>query len=119
VPTQKLIGGMFRVVIGVLVIISLAVPVLAQIPTGEISGVVKDASGAAVPGAMITAVNLETAQSRTAVTGQDGAFLFSAMRVGHYNLQSALSYGKYCRRPKPGPSDRRPTRSTWIRRENP
>ena len=46
----------------------------AQLPTGTILGVVKDPSGAVVPGAKITAVNTDTGQSRTVTTEADGAY---------------------------------------------
>ncbi len=54
--------------------------------TGTILGVVKDSSGAVVPGAKVTAHETDTGASRTATTGNDGAFRFDAMAVGNYSV---------------------------------
>ena len=59
----------------------------AQLPTATILGVVKDATGAVVPGANLTARNVETGQTRTTVSGGDGSYRFSAMPVGSYEVQ--------------------------------
>ena len=47
--------------------------VWAQMPTATILGVVKDATGAVVPEASLTARNVETGQTRTAATAGDGS----------------------------------------------
>ena len=56
----------------------------AQAPTAVILGRVTDPSGAAVPGAKITARSVGTDQVRTSVTDQDGAYRFDALSVGDY-----------------------------------
>ena len=56
----------------------------AQLPTGTFLGVVKDASGAVVPGATLTARNLETGLTRTTGSGSDGEYRFAALPVGSY-----------------------------------
>jgi len=60
----------------------------AQLPTGTFLGVVKDASGAVVPGATLTARNLETGLTRTTVSGSDGEYRFAALPVGSYELRA-------------------------------
>jgi len=64
---------------------------LAQLPTATILGVVRDASGAVVPGATLTARNVETGQSRSAVSGGDGSYRFSALPVGSYEVRVSQS----------------------------
>src|SRR5438270_8329948 len=59
----------------------------AQLPTGTILGTVKDASGALVPGAAVTAQNVETGTSRSTSTDETGAFRLTALPVGHYDLR--------------------------------
>src|ERR1700723_2256023 len=71
-----------------LLLVLVAAPMFAQvIPTGTISGVVKDATGLTVPGASVTAVSVESNQSRTAMTSSDGAYRFPALPIGHYNVR--------------------------------
>ena len=55
--------------------------------TGSISGVVKDPTGAVIPSAEVTVVNVGTNISRTIHTDSGGAYSFLALPVGHYNLQ--------------------------------
>jgi hypothetical protein len=59
----------------------------AQLPIATLLGVVKDRSGAVVPEATLTARNVETGQSRTTVSGQDGSYRFSALPVGNYEIE--------------------------------
>src|SRR6266849_5121186 len=60
--------------------------VLAQLPTGTILGVVKDSSGAVVPGASVTLTNIDTSLTRTGASTEDGSYRFPALPVGHYRL---------------------------------
>jgi len=62
-------------------------PVLAQLPTGTILGVVKDSSGGTIAGATVTVTNSDTGLSRTGTTGDDGAYRFPALAVGNYQIQ--------------------------------
>ncbi len=64
-----------------------AVPVFAQLPTGTILGVVKDATGGTVGGAAVTVTNNDTGLTRTATTSDDGAYRFPALPVGNYQVQ--------------------------------
>ena len=60
---------------------------MAQMPTATILGVVKDSTGAIVPGATVTVRNSETGQSRNAVTGADGSYRAPALPVGTYEVR--------------------------------
>jgi hypothetical protein len=55
---------------------------MAQLPTATILGTIMDGTGAVVPGAMMTARNVETGQTRTTTSGADGAYRFTALPVG-------------------------------------
>jgi hypothetical protein len=59
----------------------------AQLPTATILGTVRDASGAVVPGATLTAHSTETGQTRTAVSAADGSYRFAALPVGLYEVR--------------------------------
>src|SRR6266853_6119827 len=60
----------------------------AQVSTGTLLGVVKDASGAVVAGTTITARNTETNLTRTFTTGEDGAYRIPALPTGSYELRA-------------------------------
>jgi hypothetical protein len=61
----------------------------AQVDTGAITGAVTDASGAVVKGAKVTLTNEGTAQSLSTVTGSDGVYDFSPVRIGSYQLETS------------------------------
>lgn len=53
---------------------------------GSILGTVQDASGAVIPGAQATAVNLNTGLKRTVVTNETGSFEIFALPIGQYSV---------------------------------
>ncbi|MFI5184932.1 MAG: carboxypeptidase-like regulatory domain-containing protein, partial [Vicinamibacteria bacterium] len=57
-------------------------PIAAQTFRGGIRGSVADSSGAAAPGATVTATNLDTGLARTAVTDAAGNYAFSELPLG-------------------------------------
>ncbi|HUP44374.1 MAG TPA: TonB-dependent receptor, partial [Thermoanaerobaculia bacterium] len=63
---------------------------LAQ-STARIEGTISDNSGAAVPGATVTATHVGTNQSRIAVTNSNGAYTITPLSVGQYLLRVELS----------------------------
>ncbi|OFW34684.1 MAG: hypothetical protein A3J28_02440 [Acidobacteria bacterium RIFCSPLOWO2_12_FULL_60_22] len=65
----------------------LAPAAFAQLPTATILGVVKDGTGAVVPGAGLTARSTETGQTRSAVSAGDGSYRFSGLPVGGYEVR--------------------------------
>jgi hypothetical protein len=56
----------------------------------QVSGVVKDSSGAVLPGVEVTMSKTDTGTSRTVFTGSDGAYVFPNLAVGPYRLKVAL-----------------------------
>ncbi|MGH9468891.1 MAG: TonB-dependent receptor domain-containing protein, partial [Terriglobia bacterium] len=61
-------------------------PAAAQYTTATLGGTVTDASGAVVPGAKVTARSTDTGLAKTITTTANGAYLFPALPVGHYDL---------------------------------
>ena len=55
--------------------------------SASLSGVVADQSGAAVSGADVTAINLDTDLPRSTVTNQQGRYVLVALPVGQYELR--------------------------------
>ncbi len=58
----------------------------AQQVTGAITGTISDDSGAVVPGAKVTAVNIETGVGADVTTDSTGSFLFPLLRAGRYTV---------------------------------
>lgn len=59
--------------------------------TGTILGVVKDQSGAILPGATVTATAVDTGIARTTTTGARGNYRIPALAVGSYQVQAGMS----------------------------
>jgi Carboxypeptidase regulatory-like domain len=67
--------------------VSIGLSAAAQQITGSIRGTVVDSTGAAIPGATVTATQTETGLSRTSLTDRSGAYVLLELPVGHYQLQ--------------------------------
>ncbi len=65
--------------------VSSASAVFAQ-ATSRFTGTVTDASGAAVPGALVTLTNEATSQTLTAQTGNSGTYSFDLIQTGTYTV---------------------------------
>ncbi len=75
--------------LGVLALfLAMAVGLRAQSATGQITGVVKDASGALVPGAKVTLTNQQTGLTRDVKTNEAGSFTFPLLAVGVYSVSA-------------------------------
>lgn len=69
---------------------------VAQQITGNLHGTVTDPSGAVVENAAVTARQVETGLTRTAITDRSGNYLLVELPVGHYQLEvSAKGFRKY------------------------
>ena len=71
--------------LALLILAGVAVPVWTQ-TFGEITGTVRDPSGAAIPGARITATNADTNASRATVSNEAGVYSFPSLAPGNYSL---------------------------------
>ena len=73
--------------------------VQAQQATAELTGTVKDATGAVVVGAKVTLRNAETNISRSLNTTADGNYLFSLIPIGTYEVTvEQQGFNKYVRK---------------------
>src|SRR5438445_127584 len=59
--------------------------------TAQISGTVRDSSGAVLPGVEITATQTETGIARTTVTNETGFYVLASLPLGPYRLEAALT----------------------------
>ncbi len=88
---------LYRIMLGSVLVLSmvagLARPSIAQgVTTGSMTGLVRDAQGAVVPGVTVTALHVPSGTSYDTVTQADGRFTIPNMRVGApYKVTAALS----------------------------
>src|SRR5919202_6156294 len=80
-----------RTVLGAIWLCVAGVPLLAQIDTGSIVGTVRDASGAVVSNATLTATNTATQIALTTKTNESGQYQFTAVRVGTYSVKATMA----------------------------
>jgi Carboxypeptidase regulatory-like domain/TonB dependent receptor len=59
--------------------------------TAQISGTVKDQSGAVLPGVEVTATQTETGVARTTISNETGSYVLPNLPVGPYKLEASLS----------------------------
>jgi len=82
--------------LSLLMLVSSAGSVLAQSDTGRIEGIVTDASGAVMPGAIVAAVNAQTNIRTEAKTNDEGRYVLTPLRVGTYTLEiTAQGFRKF------------------------
>jgi hypothetical protein len=75
-----------------LILVLLVSPMFAQvIPTGTISGVVKDSAGLLVSTASVTVVNAASNFQRTAKRSENGAYRFPALPIGQYSVRAEMA----------------------------
>ena len=80
-----------RVLCVILLTIACALPACAQFDSGQISGFVRDESGAVVPGAAVVARNEGTSEERRTTTNGDGYYVFPQLFVGRYSIGAEAS----------------------------
>jgi hypothetical protein len=84
-------GGVLRGIFVLAAVLSVgATFVEAQVQTGEILGVVTDATGAAVPGANVTVTDTDTGIGRQVKTDDQGRYDAADLNIGNYQIQSDM-----------------------------
>src|SRR5262245_3383247 len=63
----------------------------SQAPTATISGIVRDQTGAVLPGVTIQVINRETGGVRTAITDEAGRYRLPALEAGTYAVEGTLA----------------------------
>lgn len=66
-------------------------PLWGQETVGEFSGIVKDETGSAIPGASVTVTNKFTGRVFATKTGPDGTYRAPALEPGHYTIRFAMA----------------------------
>ncbi len=80
-------GSKLRQVVPLFVFVLLICGQLFAGVTASISGTVKDASGASVPGATVTATNTDTGVSETQTSNAQGYYSFQSLPLGKYTIE--------------------------------
>jgi hypothetical protein len=65
--------------------------VWSQVNTGTISGTVRDASGAVLPGASVAVLNQDTGITRTVTSNAAGRYAAPALSLGNYQVTTQLA----------------------------
>lgn len=86
---------MFRIFVTLLI----STAAFSQTFTANLTGVVADSTGGAIPGAIVKLENSATREKREAATGTEGRFSFSQLQPGTYELQAeAKGFRSYVQR---------------------
>src|SRR5258708_23281436 len=90
---------MYRLCLMWLFVFAAAATLVAQAPTGTITGTVSDESGAVVPSAKVAIVNRETGFRRDVASGVDGSFSAAALPAGDYEVRAEAAGFRILLRP--------------------
>ena len=96
---MKAFSLLSRLLAAAVLVGAVAVPAVAQITTGTVTGTIKDEQGLAVPGATVVLVS-ETRQTRSApaVTGTSGDFVFPNVSADTYAVEVTMDGFRTTRR---------------------
>src|SRR5262249_11016328 len=78
-------------VLSLIVLLSAGAAAAQVVIVGELGGQVKDETGAALPGATVTATSVERGVTMTTTTDSTGRFRFGGVHPGRYDVTAALS----------------------------
>jgi Carboxypeptidase regulatory-like domain len=84
------LNGTLRLLWGIVVVSLLTAAAYGQVDQGRIGGVVKDPSGALIPGAKLTVKNVNTGEVKTTLTGDSGEYVVTALRPSTYSVKASL-----------------------------
>jgi iron complex outermembrane receptor protein len=86
---RSMLRALFGVVLATVIVLS-AAAVAAQTPATGVSGVVKDQTGAVLPGATLRIVSEATGTAVETITDAQGAYRSSTLAPGAYRLETSL-----------------------------
>ena len=75
------------IAMGILLLAFAAQGALAQVDQGSITGTITDSSGAIIPGATVTATNVDTGLTFSRSTNGAGEYTFNPLKIGNYTLK--------------------------------
>jgi carboxypeptidase family protein len=92
-PSLPVNGGTmnWRSAVAMCITLLVAASAHAQFDSAQISGVVRDATGAILPGVDVVLLNAGTSNERRTVTNEAGLYTFPSVPVGEYRITATLS----------------------------
>ena len=88
-------GNLYRLAGSLVVLLALLTfgpkGALAQLSTADITGTVTDSTGAVIPRATVTLVNLDTHYQRVDASNDSGEFQFTLLPAGHYSVTARMA----------------------------
>ena len=86
-----MVPAMTRVLVLSCSLLSIAASVEAQTATGTLSGVIRDTTGAVMPGVSVTARNAATGVSRIVASDSEGRYRIVNLEPGEYEVRAELA----------------------------
>ncbi|HWW96669.1 MAG TPA: carboxypeptidase regulatory-like domain-containing protein [Edaphobacter sp.] len=74
----------FLTAVALSLVVASILPATAQTSKGILAGIVRDRTGAVIPGAKVTLTSQDTSEARGAVADERGAYRIDAVNSGHY-----------------------------------
>lgn len=84
--SRNYVRSILRLVFAIVFVAGVSQPLLAQVDTGSIVGAVADNSGGRIPGAKVTVTEESTGVTTSVTTDNDGSYILSPLKLGHYTL---------------------------------
>jgi hypothetical protein len=89
---SAMLRNSFLLLVGLGMLITFSTQSRAQsVTAGDVTGIVSDPSGAAIPGATVILTNVNTNTSQTQVTNGDGSYRFAFIQPGTYKITVSAS----------------------------
>ena len=90
--------GLCFCLVALISLFAVALPARAQVAAGEITGIIQDQDGGAVPGATVTVTNIATNHQRIVTSTGDGVYTAASLAPGNYRIDIELAGFKPIRR---------------------
>jgi len=88
--SSGILRASFAMTAVLLVLFMSAQPLQAQVDSGSILGTIADASGAPINGAKVTLTNEGTSATLSFMTGADGVYKFTPLKIGSYKVTATF-----------------------------
>src|SRR6185369_17568859 len=92
------IGALFPCLLALVAVFATSSRAGAQVGAGELTGIIQDSNGGAVPGATVTVTNVATNQQRVVNSTVDGVYTAASLPPGDYRISIELAGFKPVRR---------------------